>query len=142
MPPRRGRPLPALCVLLLLCGPAPAREPAPPDTPARRLWKQGQEALVDGRPQEAAALFERSLQLDPDLADNHLSLAAAWLARDDEAKAAACLERYLERRPDPDDGARANQPRTFPRRGGGVLARPLCSGGADGLPGVPHVLPA
>jgi len=98
MPARRGRLAPALT--LLLCCAATARQADPAETPARRLWKEGQTALLDGRADQAIALFRQSLQLDPALADNHLSLAAAWLARDDEARAADSLQRYLKLRPD------------------------------------------
>jgi tetratricopeptide (TPR) repeat protein len=94
-----GRLAPAFCLLLLLPAAGSARESDAPETPARLLWREGQAALLDNRPEDAVALFERSLRLDPNLADNHLSLAAAWLARDDEAKACTALERYLQARP-------------------------------------------
>ncbi len=87
---------------LLLClaaGPATAEEPDAAPSPARRLWEQGQDALRDGRTDEAMQLYERSLALDPNLADDHLSLAAAYLDKGDDLHAGEQLARYLEARP-------------------------------------------
>ena len=92
--------LPGVGVILLClaAGPIAAEEPAAA-SPARRLWEQGQDALRDGRTDEAMQLYERSLALDPNLADDHLSLAAAYLDKGDDEHAGEQLARYLEARP-------------------------------------------
>ena len=83
------------CVgVLVLCVATPAGAADP--SPAQRLWEQGQDALRDGRTDDAMGLYERSLALDPNLADNHLSLAAAYLDKGDDERAGEQLARYLE----------------------------------------------
>ena len=56
--------LPVVGVLLLLtaAGPAAADDPAAP-SPAQRLWEDGQDALRDGRTDEAMRLYERAWPL-------------------------------------------------------------------------------
>jgi tetratricopeptide (TPR) repeat protein len=83
--------LPGVGVLLLCFAAAPS--------PAQRLWEQGQDALRDGRTDEAMQLYERSLTLDPNLANNHLSLAAAYLDEGDDVQAGRQLAQYLDARP-------------------------------------------
>jgi thioredoxin-like negative regulator of GroEL len=86
------------CVgVLVLCVAAPAGAVEP--SPAQRLWEQGQDALRDGRTDEAMQLYQRSLALDPTLADDHLSLAACYLDKGDDEHAGEELARYLEARP-------------------------------------------
>jgi tetratricopeptide (TPR) repeat protein len=68
--------------------------------PALQMWLDGQRAMVDGHPEQAVTRFEESLRLDPALARNHLSLAAAYLAQGLEEQAAPQLARYLEAQPD------------------------------------------
>ena len=75
--------------------PAPGAEPAS----AQRLWEQGQDALRDGRTDEAIRMYERSLALDPNFANNHLSLAAAYLGKGDDERASEHLACYLAARP-------------------------------------------
>ncbi len=82
-------------VLCLTAAPLFAAEPSL----AQVLWQQGQDALRDGRTDEAMRLYQRSLALDPTLADNHLSLAAAYLDKGDDEQAGRHLARYLEARP-------------------------------------------
>ena len=65
-------------------------------SPGRRLWEAGQEAMRQGRPDDAIRYYEQSLAADPLLSRNHLSLAAAYLDRGDEASACPHLARYLE----------------------------------------------
>jgi tetratricopeptide (TPR) repeat protein len=77
-----------------------ADDPAAAPTPAERLWRQGQDALRNGRTDEAIQLFEQSLVLDPDLVSNHLSLAAAYLDKGDDERAGPHLARYLAARPE------------------------------------------
>jgi predicted Zn-dependent protease len=84
--------LPWLCAALLCCGPEAS--------PALQAWQDGQRAMVDGRPDEAIARFEQSLRLDPSLARNHLSLAAAYLAQGNDEHAVPHLARYLDAQPD------------------------------------------
>ena len=93
--------LPSVGVLLLClaAGPAAAEAPAADPSPAQQLWEQGQDALRDGRTDEAMGLYERSLALDPNLASNHLSLAAAYLDKGDDEHAGEHLARYLQARP-------------------------------------------
>src|SRR6266699_2385348 len=92
-----------VCVLSLACGclragpPNGGGEPAkgpPPASPALRLWEQGQQALREGDADGAFDCFQKSLALDPKLACNHLSLAAAYLDRGDDAAAAPHLAAY------------------------------------------------
>jgi predicted Zn-dependent protease len=65
-----------------------------------RAWQEGQQAIVDGRTDEAIARFQESLRLDPKLARNHLSLAAAYLAQGRDKQAAPHLASYLAAQPD------------------------------------------
>ncbi len=94
-------PLPVVGVLLLCltASPGTAEEQSAPPSPAQRLWEQGQDALRDGRTDEAMQLYERSLALDPNLASNHLSLAAVYLDKGDDEHAGEHLARYLEAQP-------------------------------------------
>jgi tetratricopeptide (TPR) repeat protein len=82
-------------LVFLTAAPLCAGEPAP----AQRLWEQGQDALRDGRTDEAVGFYEKSLALDPSLASNHLSLAAAFLDKGDDDRAGPCLARYLTAKP-------------------------------------------
>jgi hypothetical protein len=90
--------------LTLACGnlragsPKGEGEPAPA-SPALRLWEQGRQALREGDADRAVDCFRRSLALDPKLACNQLSLAAAYLDRGDDAAAAPHLAAYLADQP-------------------------------------------
>src|SRR5437588_909218 len=87
-----------LCVLGLCCGPLSAR-PESPASPAVRAWEEGQEALRQGENDRAIAAYRRSLELDPALARNHLSLAAAHLGEGRDREAAEHLGAYVRAEP-------------------------------------------
>ncbi len=71
-----------------------------PEPPALRAWQDGQRAMVAGQTEKAIACYRESLRLDPALARNHLSLAAAYLAEGKDQEAAPHLARYLAAQPD------------------------------------------
>lgn len=86
-----------LCVLFLGCQsllPIPG-EPVREDRTARQLWEKGQAAMRTGQPEDAIRYYQQSLAANPSLTRNHLSLAAAYLEKGDEAGAcphlAACV---------------------------------------------------
>jgi Tfp pilus assembly protein PilF len=89
--------------VLLLCAPVVAWSPdhatTGSPTPAQRLWEQGQDALRDGRTDQAIHCYEQSLALDPKFVNNDLSLAAAFMDRGDDERAGRYLDRYLAARP-------------------------------------------
>jgi tetratricopeptide (TPR) repeat protein len=74
-----------------------AVEPAPASA---RHWSQGQEALGAGDTEQAIALYRQSLAAQPNLKQNHLSLAAAFLAQGDEPNACDQLRQFLAVQPD------------------------------------------
>jgi tetratricopeptide (TPR) repeat protein len=94
----RHRPL-WCCALWLLSAPLLAAPPVE-STPAVRLWEQGQDAMRDGRNDDAVRFYQQSLQLDPQLARNFLSLAAAHIADGHDDEAIHWLGRYVEAQPD------------------------------------------
>ncbi len=75
-------------------------EPTLPVAPAVQRWQLGQEALRNGQPDEAIALYQQSLQLDANLNRNYLSLAAAYCAQGDDGRAVENLVRYVGKQPD------------------------------------------
>jgi tetratricopeptide (TPR) repeat protein len=85
--------------VLLLTPALNAEEPAV-SSPGLETWRKGQEALLEGHNDKAITLFRESLEQDPKLARNHLSLAAAYLALGENEQAAGQLERYLRAQPD------------------------------------------
>src|SRR5262245_47938998 len=95
MLPRRA---PLVCLALLACATLAQAQPGPGE--AERLWEKGQQALLEGKSEQAIAYYRQSLALAPKLARNHLSLAAAYLERGDERKAALHLDTYLRLQPD------------------------------------------
>jgi tetratricopeptide (TPR) repeat protein len=98
MPLRRPRAL--VCLFGLLAALPAAAEPAAAPTPALALWQEGQKAMGEGRTDDAIDLYQRSLRLGPGLTRNYLSLAAAFLARGEDERAAPYLERYVADQPD------------------------------------------
>jgi tetratricopeptide (TPR) repeat protein len=64
------------------------------------MWEKGQEALRQGETEQAILLFQQSLKLDPELANNHLSLAAAYVGLGQDEQAVPHFVRYLTVRPD------------------------------------------
>jgi tetratricopeptide (TPR) repeat protein len=79
----------------MLAGPLAAAEPVS----AQRLWEQGQDAMREGRTDVAVGFYERSLALDPNLVNNHLSLAAAYLDKGDDEQALPHLAQYVAAKP-------------------------------------------
>jgi tetratricopeptide (TPR) repeat protein len=73
---------------------------AEPASPAVLAWEKGQEALRQGHNERAIAFFRQSLQLDPALARNHLSLAAAYVGQGLDEQAAPHFALYLAAQPD------------------------------------------
>lgn len=87
-------------ILLVLLPPIPltlAAESA--ESTALSAWQKGQQAMLEGRTEEAITAFRQSLAQDPALVRNHLSLAAAHLALGQEVEALAQLQRYLRAQP-------------------------------------------
>jgi tetratricopeptide (TPR) repeat protein len=74
---------------------APGSRPA-----AAELWEKGQSAMRRGNPEEAISCYQKSLALDPTLARNYLSLAAAYLEIGDEEAACPHLGRYVMAQPE------------------------------------------
>ncbi|HEY7314214.1 MAG TPA: tetratricopeptide repeat protein [Gemmataceae bacterium] len=106
--------LPSWIILMLLLpaqSPQTAEPPAPlnlsapaedkeNESAALANWKKGQQAMLEGRTEQAIASFRASLEQNAALVCNHLSLAAAYLAQGEDEQAAGQLERYLEAQPD------------------------------------------
>lgn len=67
---------------------------------ARRLWEEGQSAMRQGQPDRAITCYQQSLAADPRLTRNHLSLAAAYLEKGDQAAACPHLSEYVVAHPD------------------------------------------
>jgi tetratricopeptide (TPR) repeat protein len=90
--------LAAVGVLLcsMLAAPLTAGEPVT----ALRLWEQGQDAMREGRTDVAVGFYEQSLALDPNLVNNHLSLAAAYLDKGDDEQALPHLAQYVAAKPE------------------------------------------
>ena len=89
----------AACTLSALLLAAAAEPPRPP-SPAMVLWQRGQQLLQDGDTAKAIPCFQESLKLDPDLARNHLSLAAAYADLGNDELAVAHMDRYVRQQPD------------------------------------------
>ncbi len=89
--------LSSLAWLLLAASPQTTEEQK---SPGWDLWKQGQQALQSGDSAKAIELFEESLAGDPKLERNYLSLAAAWLDRNDDARASLYLALYVAAHPE------------------------------------------
>jgi tetratricopeptide (TPR) repeat protein len=63
-------------------------------------WKKGQQAMLEGRTEQAIASFHESLKQNAALVCNYLSLAAAYLALGQDEQAAVQLDLYLRAQPD------------------------------------------
>src|SRR5690348_3810039 len=89
-------------ILLVFLPPAFALHAAEPAAPSAGLaaWQKGQQAMLEGRTEQAIASFQESLEQDHSLARNYLSLAAAYLALGRDEQAASHLDRYLRAQPD------------------------------------------
>jgi tetratricopeptide (TPR) repeat protein len=88
-----------LAAVFLPTWPLLAEEPKL-SSPGLPEWEKGQQAMLEGKTQEAITAFEQSLKQDPELVRNRLSLAAAYLAQGKEEQAAEQLKQYLNVRPD------------------------------------------
>lgn len=99
-----ARPMVWLTLLLLLCGGCHAvtglEAPEEEAPVAGQLWEKGQQAMRQGQPEEAITYYEQSLVLSPELTRNHLSLAAAYLEKGDDAAACPHLMQYVAAHPD------------------------------------------
>ena len=67
---------------------------------AEELWDQGQAALKEGNADRAIGFYTQSLAADPALLRNHLSLAAAFLEKGDDANACEHLAKYVAAHPE------------------------------------------
>jgi predicted Zn-dependent protease len=88
------------CLPLLACLSVSSFATEPGTPTALDLWNKGQSAMRDGHPETAALYYQQSLALDPTLARNHLSLAAAYLEQGLDDKACPHLATYLAARPE------------------------------------------
>lgn len=100
----RSRPVWLLCLACVGCHfLVPATEtPTATDgqtAQAAQLWQQGQDAMQAGEPHRAIAYYEESLTKDARLRQNHLSLAAAYVEKGDDAKACEHLGLFLKTNP-------------------------------------------
>jgi tetratricopeptide (TPR) repeat protein len=73
---------------------------APAANPALRLWEQGQQAMLAGDADGAITAYNASLRLEPGLARNYLSLAAACLEKGQDTVAADHMANYLRHQPE------------------------------------------
>ncbi len=87
-----------ICCALLF--PIAGADPVAPPAPAMALWQRGQELLRNGDSDKAIPCFQESLKLDPDLARNHLSLAAAYADQGQDNLAVVHLGHYVAKQPD------------------------------------------
>jgi Tfp pilus assembly protein PilF len=87
-----------ILLLTLFVAPLHSAEATKP-SPGQDAWQKGQKAMLDGKAEQAIDSFRHSLELEPGLSRNHLSLAAAYLAQGQEEKAAEQLEQYLQAQP-------------------------------------------
>lgn len=71
----------------------------PPSSPAEQFWETGQNALKQGKPEDAVVWFQQALDADPHMSRAHLSLAAAYLESGDESAACPHLAAYLDANP-------------------------------------------
>jgi tetratricopeptide (TPR) repeat protein len=76
------------------------QEALEPVSPAGQIWEQGQSALAAGHIDEAIRCYEQSLAIDPALSRSHLSLAEAYLGKNDLARASRHLATYVRTHPE------------------------------------------
>src|SRR5688572_18257710 len=86
--------------LVFLAGCHSFAERQAPVSPARTLWVQGQLAMRRGASEQAINLYQQSLEHDGSLTQNHLSLAAAYLADGEHQPACEQLEKFLDAHPE------------------------------------------
>src|SRR3954447_15060755 len=90
--------LPLLCLACVGCQLMPVLPAS--DSEAMELWRQGQAAMRAGKPDAAITSYQQSLNADPALTQNHMSLAAAYLEAGKDAEACVHLARYVEAHPE------------------------------------------
>ena len=95
-----GRVWLSLVLVCLGCQNLVSQESPEPGAPAKLLWEKGQEAMRQGKPDDALDFYGRSLATDPGFTRNHLSIAAAYLEKGDEIAALPPLARYVRAHPD------------------------------------------
>jgi tetratricopeptide (TPR) repeat protein len=91
------------CLVCLGCQSLAAVEPVaqlPRTEKAQQLWEQGQRAMQQGQSDQAIALYQQSLETEPQQGQNHLSLAAAYLSKGDDRAACEHLGLFLQAHPD------------------------------------------
>jgi tetratricopeptide (TPR) repeat protein len=79
---------------------SPPAEQQDEQSEAVRLWEQGQEAMLHGNTDAAISLYQKSLKQEQGLARNYLSLAAAFLEKNEDEVAALYMDHYLQLQPD------------------------------------------
>jgi hypothetical protein len=89
-----------LLAALLSCQVSPAFEVMPGSTEAAQLWEDGQAAMRHGQPERAIRCYQQSLAADPTMVCNHLSLAVAYLEKEDAGLACSHLGVYVEAHPE------------------------------------------
>ena len=73
------------------------------------LYKQGVAVFNAGQIDDARALFDRVLELDPDHAHSHYMLGMCFVNTGDNAQALEHLEKFLELDPENPDAATARE---------------------------------
>lgn len=89
-----------VALLVAFCLARVASAAPPSRAAAEQLWDAGQDAVEEGNLADAQRYYEASLVADPNLARNHLSLAAIRIGRDDLGGACRHLEHYLDACPE------------------------------------------
>jgi tetratricopeptide (TPR) repeat protein len=89
-----------LSLLSFSCHSITAVDSNPQAVAAGEMWDKGQEAMKQGKPEEAFSRYQQSLAVDPAMVRNHLSLATAYLQQGDLGEASGHLAQYVEARPD------------------------------------------
>jgi tetratricopeptide (TPR) repeat protein len=89
-----------LWLLFLGCRALPGIETEEETPAAVQLWEKGQFAMRHGQPDVAIQFYEQSLAADPSMARNHLSLAAAFLEKNDSSAACEHLRQFVAIHPE------------------------------------------
>jgi tetratricopeptide (TPR) repeat protein len=85
-----------ICAFVLLA----AKPNDGPRTAADQLWQRGQEAMRRGQADVAIDLYQQSLHVDPGYSSSHLSLAAAYVEKQQLEQAGSHLGQYLDANPE------------------------------------------
>lgn len=89
-----------LSLVSLSCHAVTGVEPEPQAAAAGQMWQKGQEAMREGNAPEAIRQYQQSLAANPEMVQNHLSLAAAHLQEGHLEEASVHLATYLEAHPE------------------------------------------